>query len=173
MKARSGPLLLGAVSLACSVAGLVFAGTQLTDTDRAFLDAVAASDVAQVELSRAALPRLQTPAANHLAQTITSDHNANYQALLDLCRQKQYVIAPQLDTYHGELLRRIRDAASTEAAERIYIDAVSADQSALNSLLEQTAGNSNDTEIARFASDLLTTVKSHSSTAQQLSDFSR
>ena len=145
------------------------AAAQLTDTDKAFLDAVAVSDVAQVEMSRAVLARLQTPAVNALAQSITSDHNQNYQALMDLCREKQYAVAPQLDTYHAELLRKIKAAPTPEAAERIYIDAVNSDQSALNSLLEQTAGNSNDTEIARFASDLLTSVKSHTAAAQQLS----
>jgi len=145
------------------------AATSLTDSDKAFLDAIATSDVAEVELSRAALARLQTPAVNSLAQAITSDHNQNYQALVDLCRQKQYAVAPQLDAYHGEVLRKINAAPSAQAAEQIYIDAVTADQSALNGLLEQTAGNSNDTEVARFASDLLTMVKSHAATAQQLS----
>jgi len=149
------------------------AATSLTDSDKAFLDAIATSDVAEVELSRAALARLQTPAVNSLAQAITSDHNQNYQALVDLCRQKQYAVAPQLDAYHGEVLRKINAAPSAQAAEQIYIDAVTADQSALNGLLEQTAGNSNDTEVARFASDLLTMVKSHAATAEQLSASSR
>ena len=146
-----------------------FAATPLTDTDKAFLDAIAASDVAEVELSRAALARLQTPGVNSLAQSITSDHNQNYQALVDLCRQKQYAVAPQLDAYHGEVLRKINAAPSAQAAEQIYIDTVTADQSALNGLLEQTAGNSNDTEVARFASDLLTMVKAHGAAAEQLS----
>ena len=164
---------MAALLLATFTAAGIHAATALTDTDKAFLDAVAASDVAEVELSRAVLARLQTPAVNSLAQAITSDHNENYQALVDLCRQKQYAVAPQLDAYHGEVLRKIKGAPSAEAAERIYVDTVSADQSALDGLLEQTAGNSNDTEVARFASDLLATEKSHAATAEQLSKSSQ
>jgi predicted outer membrane protein len=158
---------MAAILIGLAVSGPGGAAT-LTDTDKAFIDAVAASDVAQVEMSRVALERLQTPAINSLAQTITSDHNENYQALLDLCREKQYAVAPQLDAYHGELLRKMKSAPSTEDVERLYVEAVNADQSALNGLLEQTAGNSNDTEVARFASDMLATVKSHSAVGQQL-----
>ena len=169
---RSG--VAGALLISgCIFAGGAAANAQLTDTDKAFLDTVAAGDVAAVELSRAALPHLRTPAVNGLAQTVTSDHNENYQALMDLCRQKQYAVAPQLDAYHADLLRKIQATASSDAVERIYVDAVTADQSALNSLLEQTAGNSNDTEIARFASSLLAMVKSHEAAAEHLASSSQ
>ena len=141
---------------------------EISDADKAFLDAMASSDMAEVELSRIAMAQALSPQVHDFAQTIATDHGENYQALLELCRDKQYAIAPRIDAVHGEVLNKLRRADSPEAAARAYLDAIAADQATIDSLLEKIAGNSNDADISRFAADTLTAVKNHEDSTKQL-----
>jgi putative membrane protein len=153
---------------ACLGLNAGMAVADISDADKAFLDTMAASDMAEVELSQLATSQALSAQVRDFAQTIASDHGENYQALLDLCRDKKYAIAPRIDATHGEVMRKLRAADSPEAAERAYLDAIARDQAMIDSLLEQIAGNSNDADISRFAADTLATVKSHEDSAKQL-----
>jgi len=148
--------------------GASTARAEISDADKTFLDAMAASDNAEVELSRIAAAQALSPQVRDFAQTIASDHGENYRALLELCSDKKYAIAPRVDAMHGEAMRKLGNADSPEAAERAYLDAIAADQANIDSLLEKMAGNSNDADIARFAADTLTEVKKHEDSAKQL-----
>jgi putative membrane protein len=148
--------------------GMSNARAEISDTDKVFLDTMAASDTAEVELSRIVAAQALSPQVRDFAQTISSDHSENYQALLELCRDKKYAVTPHGDAAHGEVMLKLRSADSPEAAERAYIDAIAVDQANIDSLLEKMAGNSNDADIARFAADTLTAVKKHEDSAKQL-----
>ena len=161
-------VLLTMALAACLGLGAGNARAEISDADKAFLDAMAASDMAEIELSRAATSQSLSPPVRDFAQTIASDHGQNYQALLALCSDKKYAIAPRVDAAHGEVMRRVSSADSPEAADRAYLDAIAADQATIDSLLEKTAGNSNDADISRFAADTLTAVKNHEDSARQL-----
>ncbi len=165
---NSRGLLTAMLLVACFGLGTRTACAEISDADKAFLDAMAASDMAEIELSRAAAAQALSPQVRDFAQTIASDHGENYQALLALCSDKKYAIAPRVDATHGEVMSRLRSADSPESAERAYLDAIAVDQAAIDSLLEKTAGNSNDAEVARFAADTLTAVKNHEDSAKQL-----
>jgi len=161
-------VLLTVVLATCFGLGASNARAEISDADKAFLDAMAASDMAEIELSRAATSQSLSPPVRDFAQTIAADHDENYRALRALCSDKKYAIAPRIDAAHGEAMRRVSSADSPQAAERAYLDAIAADQAAIDSLLEKTAGNSNDAEISRFAADTLTAVKNHEDSAKQL-----
>jgi predicted outer membrane protein len=143
-------------------------GIELTDAEKSFLDAVAASDMAETQLSKAALAKSSTSAVLNLAQEIADDHSANYQTLVALCGDKKYAIAPQLDERHRILLLKLQSTDSADAVNRIYLDAIATDQSDLDSVLERISGNSNDSDISRFAADTLATVKKHEEVARNL-----
>lgn len=165
---KSGILLMTMILSACLGLNARTARAEISDTDKAFLDTMAASDMAEVELSRLAASQALSPQVRDFAQTIAADHGENYQALLDLCREKKYAIAPRIDATHGAVMSKLRSAESPEAAERAYLDAVANDQATIDSLLEQISGNSNDADIARFAADTLTAVKNHEDSAKKL-----
>lgn len=166
MTARTGFIsTILAASLALS-AGTIQAA--LSDADKAFLDALASSDTTEIELSRLALTHPLSSPVRDFAQTMAADHDDNYQALLNLCREKEYAVAPRIDASHGEIMRKLRSADSSESAEHVYLDAIGSDQAAIDSLLEKIAGNSNDAEISRFAADTLAAVKNHEDSAKKL-----
>jgi putative membrane protein len=165
---NSTPLLTTMVLAACFGLGTTTAQAEISDADKAFLDTMAASDMAEIELSRIATSQSLSPQVRDFAHTIALDHGENYQALLALCSDKKYAIAPRVDAAHGEVMRRVSSADSPEAADRAYLDAIAADQATIDSLLEKTAGNSNDADISRFAADTLTAVKNHEDSARQL-----
>ena len=166
MNSRFLPMML--LPALCLGMGPGAARAEISDTDKVFLDTMAANDMAEVELSRIAASQALSPQVRDLAQTISSDHNQNYQALLALCRDKKYAIAPRVDATHGEVMIKLRSADSPEAAERAYVDAIAVDQANIDSLLEKIAGNSNDADISRFATDTLTAVKNHEDSAKRL-----
>ena len=169
LRPKNSRVLMLTVAAACGLGlGVGTARADISDTDKAFLDAMASSDMAEVELSRVAMSQALSPQVHDFAQTIASDHTENYQALLGLCRDKKYAIAPRLDATHAEVMRKLHSADSPEAAERAYLDAIAADQAIIDSLLEKIAGNSNDADISRFAADTLTAVKDHEDSARQL-----
>jgi putative membrane protein len=157
-----------ALAIGLGVVALSTAHAEVSDADKVFLDTMAASDTAEVELSRIVAAQALSPQVRDFAQTIASDHSENYQALLELSRDKKYAVAPRGDATHGLAMAKLRSADSPEAAERAYLDAIAADQANIDSLLEQIAGNSNDADIARFAADTLTAVKKHEDSAKQL-----
>jgi len=88
----------------CLSLGASTARAEISDTDKVFLDTMAATDAAEIELSRAVASQALSPQVRDFAQTIASDHGENYQALLDLCRDKNHVIAPRIDAMHGDVI---------------------------------------------------------------------
>jgi len=163
----TAPLLTMTLA-ACLSLGVGTARAEISDTDKVFLDTMAATDAAEIELSRAVASQALSPQVRDFAQTIASDHGENYQALLDLCRDKNHVIAPRIDAMHGDVIGKLRSADSPLAAERAYLDAIAADQAAIDDPLEKIAGNSNDSDMARFASATLTAVKNYEDSVKQL-----
>ncbi len=161
-------LLMTMVLASCLGLEARTAWAEISEADKAFLDTMAAGDTAEIELSRVAASQALSPQVSDFARTIASDHGANYQSLLTLCSDKKYAIAPHADATHRAAMLRLHNADSPEAAGRAYLDAIAVDQAALDSLLEKTAGNSNDADIARFAADTLTAVKKHEDLATQL-----
>ncbi|HET7779706.1 MAG TPA: DUF4142 domain-containing protein, partial [Rudaea sp.] len=72
-----------AIALAIGLGlALSTARAEVSDADKAFLDTMAASDTAEVELSRIVAAQALSPQVRDFAQTIASDHSENYQALL-------------------------------------------------------------------------------------------
>ena len=100
-------LLTTMVLAACFGLGTSTARAEISDADKAFLDTMAASDMAEIELSRVATSQSLSPQVRDFAQTIASDHGANYQALLTLCSDKKYAIA------HASMQRTARSCAGS------------------------------------------------------------
>jgi putative membrane protein len=140
----------------------------LTDVGSSFLDAVATSDYTGIELSKAAAANSQSQAVRGFAQQMADDQSNNYSALQALSDKKKHAIAPQFDGRQAETLRQVQSANNGDAIDRAYLDAMITDQSAMESVLERIANNSNDSDIARFASDTLTMVKKHQQAAAGL-----
>jgi len=144
--------------------------TQLPDEEKVFLDAVARGDKSEMELSKLALSKSHTPAVRVLAQQMLSDHNRNYADLQSLCEKKKYAIAPELDASHRAILRKLQAAASDDAFDRAYLDAMNADHGNMAVLLDRTANNSNDAAIKQFAGDTLLTEKKHGQSARDMAE---
>ncbi|QBB70608.1 DUF4142 domain-containing protein [Pseudolysobacter antarcticus] len=142
--------------------------TQLHDMDKAFLDAAASADHAEIELSKVALAKTRTPAIRTFAQQMIADHGKNYLELQTLCRNKKYAIAPELDADHRTLLRKLNSANSDDGFDRAYLDATIADHMRMDALLDRAANNSNDSDIKRYSANTSLIVKKHEQMAQDL-----
>jgi len=142
---------------------------QLTDAEKSFLTAAAVGNNSEIELSKVAADKARAAGVRSFAQQMIDDHSKNYRELLALCQKKNYLIAPELDSGHREILRKLESAESGDAFDGAYIDAMVADHSEMDGILERIANNSNDSDITRFASDTLATVKKHEQMAKDLS----
>jgi len=134
----------------------------LNDTEKSFIDVVAAADRAEMELSRAIASRTSKPGVRKLARTILSEDAANYHELFRLCLTKTYAIAPQLDERHREALRRLQAApAHDEGLEQTYLDTIRLDKADLSEVLERISSDATDGELSRFAAGTLAMVQKH------------
>jgi len=134
----------------------------LNDTEKSFIDVVAAADRAEMELSKAIAARTSKPGVRNFARTILSEDAANYHELFRLCLTKTYAIAPQLDDRHREALRRLQVATvQGDALEQTYLDTIRLDKADLSEVLERISSEATDGELSRFAAGMLTMVQKH------------
>src|SRR4051812_33434979 len=134
----------------------------LNDTEKSFIDAIAAADRAEMELSRAVVARTANPAVRRLARTILDEDAANYHALFTICLNKTYAIAPQLDDRHREALRQLQDAAAKDnGVEHTYLQTIRMDKAGISEILQRISTDATDGELTRFAAGTLTMVQKH------------
>lgn len=141
---------------------------ELGETEKSFVDRMAAKDLAEIELSKAIKAKSSSAAVRHLARTLLADDTSNYERLFKLCLRRHYAIAPQLDERHREVLRQVRAARSSSALGRKYVDTLLVDQDAMDSVLVGLAGKPLASDIEQFASDSAQMIARHEQMARAL-----
>jgi predicted outer membrane protein len=174
---RSAMLLLALTVCSCSAGGaaprqdVAINAVEMSDTERSLIDAIAAHDVAEIELSKLAKNRSESRAMREFAQTIIEDDSANYVVLFKLCLQQRNPIAPQLDERHREILNRLRTTAASGIFGRRYLDTIMLDQTERRARLE-TSGDMINDEVAQFAATTLQMIEKHEQMARDLGSSS-
>jgi putative membrane protein len=143
--------------------------SQLPDAEKSFLEAAAATDKSEIELSKVALAKSRTPAVKSFAQQMITEHNNNYRDLQALCDKKSFLIAPELDSGHRAILRKLQSGSGDESFDHAYIDAIVSDHAQMDTALDQIANNSNDADLKQFAADTLLVFQKHEQMAKDLS----
>jgi len=152
----------GADHLATETSDVGLNNIGLNDSEKSFIDVVAAADRAEMELSKAIASRTSKPGVRRLARTILSEDAANYNELFRLCLTKTYAIAPQLDERHREALRRLQAVpAPNDGLEQTYLDTIRVDKADLSEVLERISSDATDGEVSRFAAGTLAMVQKH------------
>jgi len=131
----------------------------LSETEKSFIDAIAATDRAQIELCKAVAARNAQPAVRKLAKRIADEDTANYHDLFAIALAKHYAVAPQMDDRHRAALDRVRHAPSRKAVEQAYLDALLLDQTTAAEMLERIAEDGKDSHLAQYARDTLLLVR--------------
>ena len=131
----------------------------LSETEKSFIDAIAATDRAQIELSKAVATRSAQPAVRKLARRIADEDTANYHDLFAIALAKHYAVAPQLDERHRDALDRVRHARTRKALEHAYLDALMLDQTNAAEMLQRIADDGKDAHLAQYARDTLQLVR--------------
>jgi predicted outer membrane protein len=175
---RSIMLLLALAMCACSAGGAAprenasAAAVELSDAEKSLIDAIAANDIAEIELSKLAKIKSESRTLREFAQTIIDDDSANYAALFKLCLQQRNPIAPQLDERHREILRRLRTTSASGVFGRRYLDTIMLDQTERHARLEQTSADALNDELAQFAAATQQMVEKHEQMARDLGSSS-
>jgi len=140
----------------------------LNDMDKSFIDAIAAADRAEMELSRSVAERSAHPAVRRVAQAILAEDATNYHDLFKLCLARRYAIAPQLDERHRDVLRRVRTSATRNDSAHAYLDALLVDEARTSEMLERISSDATDGELARFAVQTAEMLRRHQQLVHEL-----
>jgi len=141
---------------------------QFGESEKTFIDQVAAQDLGEIELSRLLQHKSSSKALRRLAHAVLADDTANYEQLFQLCLRRHYPIAPQLDERHRKLLQQVRAARSPAALGRKYIDTLLVDQAGMDALLVTLAAQGPAGDIEQFASDTAQMSARHERMARAL-----
>jgi predicted outer membrane protein len=140
---------------------------QLSDTEKSFVDAIAANDLAEMRMSKLIQQKSSSKSVRRLAATVLADDTANYEKLFKLCLRRQYPISAQLDERQGAIVQQLRSTRS-HALGRKYLDALLVDQAGLAKLLKSVAQHELGNDVEQFASDSAQMVERHAQAAREL-----
>jgi predicted outer membrane protein len=140
---------------------------QLSDTEKSFVDAIAANDLAEMQMSKLIGQKSSSKSVRRLAQTILTEDTANYEQLFKLCLRRHYAISAQLDERQRSIVQELRDAHS-HVLGRKYLDAILVDESGLDKLLAGVAQHELDNDVEKFASDSAQMIAHHAQQAREL-----
>lgn len=129
--------------------------------DREFIAKAAVAGRFEVESSQMAVERASDPATIEFALMMIDDHSKANDQLAQIARAKGIDVPEQLDGKHREMLNQLSAQESPEAfAQRYHDMQLSAHEEAIK-LFEQAAADAMDSDIKKFASDTLPTLRKH------------
>jgi putative membrane protein len=167
------PALAIAAAVALSTPALAqtsgSAGAQKTLTPAQFVEVAAVSDMFEIESSRAALQKVQTPEVKTFAQQMINDHTKASTELKAVAAKLggDVKIPTTLDAEHAKLLQDI-NAETGDDFEEEYIEAqVMAHEKAV-ALFGDYAKSGSNAELKAFAAKTLPTLQMHYEHVQKL-----
>jgi putative membrane protein len=137
-------------------------------TDKKFVEKAAESGHAEIELSKLALQKTQTPQIKNFAQKMVDDHSAAALELENIARSKNLSVTSELDADHQKALSRLQ-AAEGAKFDAMYIDLMEEDHEKAVSLLTAAAADKKiDPQLQSFAQKNLPTFRMHLEHAKTL-----
>lgn len=131
-----------------------------------FLQNAAASDEAEIQLSRLATQRSTTAAVKSFAQKMIEEHTENAKEVKALATKKNVHALAEMDKKHQEILEELRTTDPSKV-DKYYVDAMIDDHEDAVKLYEEGT-KSKDSDIRDFAKKKLPTLKNHHEMAKAL-----
>ncbi|GAB2981969.1 DUF4142 domain-containing protein [Mucilaginibacter puniceus] len=143
----------------------------LSDTallsDSIFIAKAAAGSKAEVELGNLALAKTANSSVKDFANMMVTDHTKSSEELMDMAKNKSFVLPDTLDAEHKALADNLRNLTGAEF-DRAYMTAMVEGHQKMLNLLQTQASTGLDANLKDFAAKTAPVVQMHLERAQQL-----
>ncbi len=140
---------------------------QLAAVDQTFINAVAASDAAEIQSSQLAATKARAARVKQYAAKMVTDHTAADQQLMTIAQSKSFTpdaTPPQMVT---DMMTKL-NADRPVAFDRDYLRGqVAAHQATVKAFQDEIA-NGQDADVKQFATSMLPTMQQHLTMARRL-----
>jgi len=140
---------------------------ETNQADRAFISAATTGGLGEVAAARLATEKAADPNVKEFAQRMIHDHGAANDKLAALAKADGISLPNRLDDEHSTMRDELEQASGTQF-DRIYIEGQIIDHQKTAQLLEYEIGSGENTELKKFASDVLPIVFGHLFMAQTI-----
>lgn len=125
-----------------------------------FMTEAAKGGMAEVEMSRMALPKLKDAAVKQFAQQMIADHTRANNELKQLAAKKNVTLPTELDAEHKKMAADMNSMTGAEF-DKDYVNAMVADHEKDVALFQSQASNGTDADAKAFAAKTLPTLQKH------------
>lgn len=167
MRVAAGTLLLAVAFATCAQTGPGEAPLVANAVDSKFMTHVAADGMAEIHMGQMALEKSADARVKQLAQRIVDDHTDANGKLRALAQAKQ-VTLPSAPTDEAQHAADVMKDMSAGKFDKAWVDAMVKDHQKAVALFAREIKQTQDPEVAAFASKTLPTLKTHLELAQQL-----
>jgi putative membrane protein len=147
--------------------GLSFAAQGLTADEETFIQKAAASDQAEIMLSKLALERASSPQVKQFAQTMVTDHTKSTSLLQPIAADHGVNLPENPQPANDEKYQKL-EKQSGAAFDKTYIEMMVEDHQDTLHAFETEAGQATDPKLKEFISTVRPIVAHHLQMAKEL-----
>lgn len=125
-----------------------------------FMTEAAKGGIAEVELSKAALPKLKDAAVKQFAQQMIADHTRANTELKTLATKKNVTLPTELDAEHKATQADMNSMSGADF-DKDYVNAMVADHEKAVALFQSQSTGGTDADAKKFATNTLPTLQKH------------
>jgi putative membrane protein len=129
-------------------------------TPEGFMTEAAKGGMAEVELSKMALPKLKDAAVKQFAQQMISEHTRANNELKALAAKKKVTLPTELDADHKATAADMNSMSGADF-DKDYVNAMVADHEKSVALFQSQASSGTDADAKAFAAKTLPTLQKH------------
>ncbi|MDQ6785224.1 MAG: DUF4142 domain-containing protein [Acidobacteriota bacterium] len=129
-------------------------------TPEGFMTEAAKGGMAEVELSKMALPKLKDAAVKQFAQQMIADHTRANNELKELAAKKKVTLPTELDAEHKATAADMNSMSGADF-DKDYVNAMVADHEKAVALFQGQSTGGTDADAKAFAAKTLPTLQKH------------
>ncbi len=138
----------------------------LSKADRDFMHKAAGAGMYEVEVSRLATANAKNPGVKEFAEKMVSDHSAANKELTEMAQSRGVELPQKIPADKQKVIDRLRNSKNFDAD---YLQTVGLkDHKADIALFEKASRTAKDSELKKWASEKLPTLRAHLAQAQTL-----
>jgi len=139
-----------------------------TESDQDFVTKAAASDMAEINISRIAVKNASDEGVKKFAQQMIDDHTKTSKELLELVNKKKLKTPERMDAEHDRMAKKLGTLKSTEF-DRAYMTGQVKDHETAVALFERQSKDGKDDDLKAWAKKTLPHLREHLKMARDLS----
>jgi putative membrane protein len=145
----------------------------MSDSPKAFFETAASANMFEIEASKVALEKSKDPELRKFAEMMVKDHTEAGAKLMSLAATKNVTLPNELLKRHQMMLDGLKEEAAGKDFDDEYRLKMVASHKEAVSLFDESARESSDPEVRRFASEMLPKLQMHGGEAQQLRETAK